>query len=55
MSNISNALVSVQRLIVELTFDMENSEYVYLLRELSDWARTQADKTENGESLLDME
>lgn len=55
MSDISNALVSVQRLIVELTFDMENAEYVYLLRELSDWARRQADKTENGESLTELD
>lgn len=42
----SNVLLEVQRYVAEITIDLEMPEYIYYLRELADWASTQADLME---------
>lgn len=42
----SNVLLEVQRYVAEITSDLEMPEYIDYLRELSDWASTQADLME---------
>lgn len=42
----SNVLLEVQRYVAEITIDLEMPEYIHYLRELADWASTQADLME---------
>lgn len=44
MSN--TVMKEVQRTIKERTIEMESDEYVAFMRELSEWAQTQADMAE---------
>lgn len=42
----SNVLLEVQRYIAEITGDLEMPEYIDYLRELANWAESQADLME---------
>lgn len=39
----ANVLLEVQRFVAETTAELEMSEYIEYLRQLADWASTQAD------------